>query len=312
MKQLTVTPQRIATDQDVTLTFTAYDSGTQTDIGTLTLGIVDGNGDTVVSSGTAMTSDGADGTYTYDLSAVSDVDHLTVTVTESGGDVFTVFVEAVGGFLFGENQARNWGVKDDSTNKPLTSDNEYSDARIADERDRITDDLERWTGRSWVPRYCRIEAPGTGSGTLYVGDGIPRTAAGRRLDRPGRHRDIVKLLSVTVDGTTVSTADVQVDQDTGTLIRDSGTWNAPNQSDVFNVVVEYEYGMPHLVDGVDRIALDLLVDRLVPSRIPQSATSWDTEFGTVRLVTEGGRLRNVSRLPHVNQWVRDHAPLPFT
>jgi len=298
---------RILTNQQTTITLTTYNtSGTQTDLGTFTIGITDGNGDTITSSGTAVT-DNNDGTYDYTLSAQPNVNLLTATWTEdSGQPIYTTHTEIVGGFLFDENQARNWGVKDDSNNIPLNSESEYSDTRIAEERNRITDELEQWTGRSWIPRYCRIEASGTGTPELPLVDGIPRLSTGLRLHRPGRLRDVSQLLSVTVDGATVSTSDVQIDSDRALLIRDSGNWNRPQQSNRHNVTVEYEYGLPYLLDGVDRIALDLLLDRLVPSAYPRSALSVDSEFGTVRFVTEGGTQKNVSRLPHVNQWVRDH------
>ena len=73
------------------------------------------------------------------------------------------------------------------------------------------------------------------------------------------------------------------------------------------MVVEYEYGLPFIVDGVDAIAMDMAVDRLVTSSVLPGQSSMTDAYGnTVRFVTEGGRFGNKTRLPHVNQWIADH------
>ena len=279
------------------LTKTWYVDGTATDVGAVTIGVTDGNGDTVVASSTATTNN-ADGTYTYSLADQTNVDILKATWTRSdtSADLVDARVEIVGGVLFTEAQAR---AHDSSAMSNTTT---FTDAMIADERTRITDDLEQWTGRSWIRRYCRAEFAGTGSRTLYMVDGNPRLADGTRLNRPGRLRDIVQVLSVTVNGTSVSTGNVVVDGDR--LIRTDTAWSSPTASNPLNVVVEWEYGVEPSTNGVDRIGLLLLRDRLVASAVPDRALSYSDELGTIRYVQPGGPMNNRTGLPEVNAWVQ--------
>lgn len=298
--------QILANAGSVTLTKTWYQDGTPTDVDDVTIGIVDGNGDTVVAAGTATTNAGS-GVYTYNLADQSNPDQLTVTWTDDSSDDTRVDrIEVIGNWLFTEAQARSFRAKDDATDAvtPLASSTEYTDSTIAAERQRITDDLENWTERGWVPRYCRLELPGSSQFALDLSQGISRTSDGYPLNRPGRLNDIAVVLSIDVGGTSVSTSNVKIDG--RKLIRTDSVWSAPTISNPHNVTVEYIYGLPYIVDGADRIALQLLVDRLVPSAFPDRLISADTEFGTVRYVQPGGPMRNVSRLPEVNQWVMAH------
>lgn len=295
--------QILANAGQVTLTLTWYVSGTPTDVDDVTIGIVDGNGATVVSAGTATTNN-EDGTYTYQLADQANPKILTVTWTDtSSGDTRVDRIEVVGGWLFTEAQARAFRGKDNAASAvvPLASSSEYTDATIAAERSRLTDDLEYWTGTGWVARYARIVASGTGSTILDLSKGKCQTADGVHLHRPGRLNDISDILTVTIDGTTVDADTVTVD---GRHLHLPSYWTA--SSTPFNVAVEYVYGFPYLVDGVDRIALMELVDRLVPSAVPDRVLSHDGEYGTTRFIQPGGPMGNVSRLPQVNDWVARH------
>jgi hypothetical protein len=291
-----------------TLTKTWYVDGTATDVGAVTVGIVDGNGDEVVASGTATTNN-ADGTYDYSLADQASPDQLKVTWTRSdtGADLADR-IELVGNWLFTEAQARAFNAKADATTalKPLASSTEYPDATLADERERILADLEQWTGRGWVPRYARLELPGNGYTALSLNGAFCRTSDGYPLHRPGKFNDIGYILTATDSGTAVTVANIKIDPTRNVLIRTDTSWNTPTTTSPHNVVVEYVYGLPYLVDGVDRIAMKLLIDRLVPSAFSDRALSVATDFGTTQLVTQGGPMGNVSKVPEVNQWVRDH------
>jgi hypothetical protein len=290
------------------ITKTWYVDGTPTDVGAVTIGIIDGNGDEVVASGTSTTNN-ANGTYTYSLAdqAAPDVLVLTWTRVSTGADLVDR-MELVGNWLFSEAQARTFAAKADATSAliPLASSTEYPDAVLADERTRITDDLEFWTGRAWIPRYARLELNGNGSSVLSLHKGICRTADGYGLNRPGRTADIAELLSVTVGGTALTLTDIEIDPIVGRLINKGGVWTAATTNDPYNVVVEYVYGMAYLIDGVDRIALKILIDRLVPSAYPDRALRIEGEYGTMQLVAQGGPMKNVSRVPEVNDWVTRH------
>jgi hypothetical protein len=83
-------------------------------------------------------------------------------------------------------------------------------------------------------------------------------------------------------------------------------WTTATVATPKNVVVEYVYGLPYVADGVDRIALQLLLDRLVPSAWPDKALSADTEFGTTRFIQPGGPMSNRTRIAEVNDWINTH------
>ena len=303
MIRFTVTPERIVTNQAEDVVFTAYQDGTATDIGTVTLGIVDANGDTVVSSGTA-TTDGSDGTYTYSLAAQTEPTLLYVTLTESGGDTFTVPLEVAGEVLFTELDARQFGAKANGT-APLNSATEYTDRMLESERNQISDLLEQWTMRSWVPRYARIELSGTGASDLWLGDGGIRASTGRGMYRPGAMTDIRSIISCTVNGTAVTASNIKFDASNGHIFRTDGSFTRATKTNPKNVIVEYTYGLDPWTDGARRIGLLLAVDRLVPSAISDRATSFTDELGTLRFETPG-RFGNVSTLPEVNHWVKTH------
>ena len=123
------------------------------DVDTVTIGVVDGNGDTVVAAGTA-TTDNTDGTYEYSLASVTNPDQLKVTWTDvSSGATLIQRVEVAGSLLFSLAQARAYGAKADATTaiKPLASTTEYTNDTNREERTRITDELETATGTGWIP-----------------------------------------------------------------------------------------------------------------------------------------------------------------
>jgi len=296
---------RVLTNQNSTITLTAYSDGTQTDQGTFTIGIVDANGDTVVSAGTAVT-DNDDGTYEYVLSAQTEPNVLTATWTESGGQpIYTTTIEVVGSHLFNEAQVRAFDAKSNGT-APLSSASEYTDTFLAEERDRVEDLLEAWTERSWVRRYCRAEFAGNGSRLVIARDGDARTSTGEPLHRPGRHTDVVSVISASVNGTAITASNVKVDPTNGAFYRTDGSWSAATSSNPRNVVIEYTYGLGYPVDGVDQVAMMLMIDRLVPSAISDRAVSFTDELGTLRFETPG-RFGNVSTIPEVNAWVKSHS-----
>ena len=300
----TATPSRIVTGQDKTITYTIYQDGSATDIGTVTIGIVDANGDTVVAAGTAVT-DNADGTYEHAITSPSEPNVYYVTLTESGGDAVTVPVEVSGALLFAEHHARAFAAKANGTG-PLASATEYTDAMIADERNAISDLLEDWTNRSWVPRYCRKTFVGSGERSLWLSDGNPITSAGEHLHRPGSNNDVRTIISCTINGTAVTASNIQFDPTTGHLWRTDGVFTAGTSTNRYNIVLEYTYGTHPETDSARRIGLLLAVDRLVPSAISDRATSFTDELGTLRFETPG-RFGNVSTLPEVNHWVKTHS-----
>jgi hypothetical protein len=296
--------KRVPTGQAVTLTWTTYSGRTPTDPGTLTIGITDGDGTEVVAAGTAVT-DNSNGTFSYSLASQDDPTVLVVTFTVSGVFTITRHVEVAGGFLFNEKSARSWGSKATAT-AALSSVSEYTDKMIREARDRVTDQLEAWTDRSWVVRYCRAEFPGNGSRRLLLSDGDARLSNGDAISRPGKNNDTISILSASIGGTAVTAGNIKADPMAGALYRTDGVWNSATSTKPRNIVVEYTYGLSYPVDQVDRIGLLLLIDQLVPSAISDRAVSFTDELGTVRFETPG-RNGNVSTIPEVNAWVKAHS-----
>lgn len=282
-----------------TLTKTFYEDGVAADPGTVTIGIVDANGDSVVTSGTATSGTGTN-PRTYALAIQVQVNVLYVTWTRSDTTAnFRDVVEVIGHQLFSLAEARAFD------GAAMTNTTKYPNADIVAERIRITDLLEQWTGRSWITRYCRIEAPGSGTRDLSLRTARRVASNGETVGGAGYRVGINAIIRAD-DGSTITVADVQADAYTGTLTRLDSTWQTPSSDDPRNVVVEYEYGTPYIDAGVDRIALLLLGDRLIKSAIPAGAISYQGEEGAMQLVREGGPHQNLTRLPEVNAWIAAH------
>lgn len=263
-----------------TLTTIWYVDGTATDVGTVTIGITDANGDEVVAAGTA-TVNNTDGTYTYTLASQPDVNVLTVTWTRTDtGATLVSALEVLGSELFIENDVRTYRTSGQQT--PFSSSTDYPDETIARWHMVIADMMEQRTGRSWISRYARVVLPGSGGYRLNLRNGRPRIATGT-LTRPGRFYDIRQILSATVGGVTVDTADIVVD---GTILhRTSGSWNTATVADPLNVVVEFEYGTDPSPWEASENALRLFAANASPSDVSAYATSWNNEDGTFRIAT---------------------------
>lgn len=268
---------RIVRDTPAKVTLTTYRDGTATDVGTITLTATKADGTALFTN--QPVTDNGNGTYDYSFTAAQTaaLNILTLTWSEAGGESYTTYVEIVGGHLFTEAEARAFD------NTAMSNATKYTDAKIAEERDRITDLIEQWTDVSWIERFKREQLTGDGSTELLL----------------SRHQ-VNTVVSATVEGTAQTVGDIDVDTVTGLLTHKTSTWTGPTAAYPRNVVVEYEHGYKQLRDGVDRIALLLLRNRLVPSSIADKATTYSDETGTFRLA--GGP----SGIPEVNDWIRDH------
>jgi hypothetical protein len=252
--------------------------------GNVTVTVVDEQGNTVVDAQTASTS--TTGVYTYDLGITNttDVKKLTATWTgtfESVVQKGDLIYEVVGLDLFSLNSARSF---DDSK---LQSSTTYTTANILDERYTLTNLLEEYTGQGWIPRFKRDRLQGESTEAIT-------------LDK----RIVNKIIRVEVNGTVVANDNFQVDKITGVLFRiDGSIFPYPTRTKPFNVVVDYEYGHDYVKNGVDRIGLKLLIDRIVSSNISDRTRSYQDEIATIQFITEGGPMNNITRLPEVNSWI---------
>lgn len=272
------------TNLATTLTKKFYDSaGTQADAGTVTVGIVDANGDEVVASGTATTKSGTGATtqYTYTLAAQSEVAVLYVTWTSSGLGTAVDVVEVVGGELFSLNEARSATISGLQT--PLSSTSDYPADTIKSWHLYIADLFEQRTGQSFFPRYGRMLLRGDDSYVGWFPEGLSRSAQGYPLGNGGESRDIRRIISVTVDGVAQTVANYAVDL-RGVVAIYTDFPIARNRNP-YNVVVEYEYGRFPVPGEARQNALRLLLANAVASDLPSRATSFNNEDGTFRLTT---------------------------
>ncbi len=287
------TTSRVLKQSNPTLTLSWYINGTATDVGDVTITLTDLAGTAAVTA--ASTTNNNDGTYEYTLAdaQTNNVGYYVATWNDTDtSDERTTIIEVVGQHLVSEAQVR-------AHDPALANTSDYPDEDILVARDQITDLLEQWTGRSWVPRYRRAQFSGDGGQVLFLRDAEVSEGGS---SGEGSGWDCRSVLSSTVSGVSV-TPTVMDDS----LYR-SGGWSG--SSSPLNVVVEYEYGQQIIRDGVDRIALLLIRDRLVPSNIDARTISITNDFGSQRFVTEGGPMKNVSRIPEVNEWVRNHDVRP--
>ncbi len=242
-----------------TITKTWYVDGTATDVGTVTIGIVDADGNVIVAPATAVTTDGGDGTYAYSLAVQTAPKILTITWTE-GTQSQTDVLEVVGGWLFTEAELRAYYSSD------LTSAATYPDSDIAAARERITAEFEQICGVSFVPRYKRQTMSGDGSHVLWI-------------DRPYTS----EVLSATIGTTSQTVSNLALDDMLPIVRHKTSTWTAATNSDPYNVTISYVHGHAAPPGDIKRAAMILARNQLVKdvtgAGVPENASSWNDGTG---------------------------------
>lgn len=285
---------RILKNTDSTLTQTFYVNGTATDVSDVTVTISRENGTALYTD--QSTTNNGDGTYDFAITDTDTnrVDRLRCEWTATGSDqTLTSHVEVVGNHLVPEADVRAF-------DPALANTTKFPDADILNVRDMVTDRLEHWTHRSWVPRFRLGMWSGTGTPTLWTHD-AQQSRGGS--SGQGMHSDIQQFITADVGGTTVSSGVEVLD---GGFYRTSGIWDVRSRSDWLNIRLEWEYGLESIQDGVDRIALILIRDYLTRGQVTQNALSASNDFETIRFIQEGGPMGNVSKHAEVNDWVKRH------
>lgn len=240
-----------------TLTKTWYVNGTPTDIGNLTIGIVDADGNTVVSAGTATTNNG-DGTYEYLLAPQTQVKQLTISWT-GGSQIQDDTLEVVGAWLFTLDELRNFKGAD------LASTVTYSNAVLSEAREAVTDEFEQICGQSFVPRYRRETFPGDGSNVHYT----------------DRYR-IGSIIQCTVND--VAVTNITPETLVNAVYRTDGTFAAASSTNPLNVSLSYRHGFEAAPPNIKRAALVVAHQRVVEqvegTGVPSRATTWTDATGT--------------------------------
>ena len=270
----------------------AYIDGTLTNAsGSVTVTVTDEAGNVIINGQTATTT--ATGIYYYDLGIANTTNVNKLYAVWSGTWESVVQKlrtnhEILGFPLFTEAQARTFDIEQ------LNSASDYSDATILEERAKITDLLEQWTGASWTPKYSLEKMQGDTTRVLSV-----------------PHFNVNKVISVTILGETIATSNFEIDNKAGFIHRTDGFFPEATSEYPMPIVIAYEYGWNFIKNGVDRIALKLLLDRVISTNIPDRATSFNDEMGNISLVTQGGGFKNPTRIPEVNQWIDENSEKVF-
>lgn len=245
---------RIARTTSVTLSQTFYVDGVATDAtGTPTVSIKRLDGTEVATPAVGHPSVGV---YTYAVPSQSTLDTLYADMTGVVAGVTVTFrdwIEIVGGFIFTLAEARAM--------PPVLTLAQWPDEKLAPHRISTENECERICGKAFVPRFARVALSGNGKRTIL----LPRT-------------DVRTIRAVTLDGATVSTAEVKCASD-GVLRRESGYWT----EGIANVVVEFEFGMdfppPDLADAA-MLRLRTRLNKGV-TEIPARAASFTAAAGGV-------------------------------
>ena len=272
-----------ASAETLSVTFYSGETATAAD-GSVTIGIVDATGATVVAGGTSTTAVGS-GVYTYALAAQSNLKKLTATWSGTWGSAMTFDThhEIVGGWYATPAEVRAMdSILGEATTFPL--------ADLIDAIDYSTAIIDDYTGTSWVQRYHREILNGTNSDVIRVSQMFP-----------------VTLLSASIDGTAL-TSQEKTDTalfDDGTMQRKSNVWTYTNPGNL--VVIEYEAGVVTVAPNDLRWAARTLARYHLleqVSRIPDRAISVQSEFGQIQLAQPG--MNRPTPLPDVNVVLNRH------
>jgi hypothetical protein len=278
-----------------TIQITAYSDETATAAdGSVTIGIVDAAGTTVVAAGTSTTS-APTGVYQYSLAAQSDLKDLTATWSGTWGSAmsFTTFHQVVGNWYTSPAEVR---AMDSLSGEAST----FPTADLLDAIQWAENIVEDYCGTNWVQRFQRDVLSGSGTQRLKLSKLFP-----------------TKILAASIDGTALTApqiAKIALYQ-TGEIVWEDDTWdyNEPG----LKVIVDYEHGLADKTGPPNDIRWAVrtltrfhILDQI--SRIPDRALSISSEFGQIILAQPS--MDRPTPLPDVNVVLSRHrhrAPIAF-
>lgn len=267
-----------------TLSVQWEEDGAADDPGTVTVGIIDDAGATVVA---ALTATGgattAPRTYALTKTHTASLDRLVATWTSSNYNAQTTYVEIVGNHLFSISEARAFDPPTTVGTGALSSTTNYPTIDIEETRARITDEFERICGVSFVPRYDRTVLHGSGRAYQHV-----YTSQSPR--QPALYlstiRNVETLNTATMTWEAYDSdelADIQIEP--GGVIRRAAL--GAFEAGYGNIRVTYEYGLPTVPLAIKRAALTLCRYLLVPSNLSERTMQQSSQFGSIQLATAG-------------------------
>lgn len=251
----TIVDQRVVQGSPGTIrwTYTNSDGEPVDPSGTVTVGIVDEDGDEIVATSTATTNP-EPGVYEYDVTAANTAALGQWTATFTNGTISAdVIVEVCGGRLINRAELDRFEPSVRASGATLR------ELILAAEVE-----VERICGRAFVPRWRRVTLDGTG-----------------RVDLPLPDSDIRSVSSITIAGTALDLVTAEVTVEGRTVRRGD---NSAFTADFANIVATYTHGW-------DRPPHDL--KRAIARRVRHFAHQSNTGVGdrAVSYTNEHGNYR---------------------
>ncbi len=279
--------------ETLSVTFYSAETATDEDSQSVTLGITNAAGTTIVAAGTAATRT-ATGVYGYSLAAQSDLSRLTITWSGTFGSNAMEFItqtEVIGGFYTTPAEVRSL----DSLSGESSA---YPTADLVSAITWATSIIDDYCGTSFVYRYHRDVLDGTDSDNIKLSQLFPQT-----------------ILSGSIAGTALTATQISnLNKYTDGVIRlKDDTWTFTNPGG--QVIVNYEAGVsktppPDIAWAARTLSRFYALE--LKNRIPSNAMSITNEFGNVALAQSG--MNKPTPLPDVNTVLNRHrhrAPVIF-
>jgi hypothetical protein len=235
-----------------------YEAGAVVDPGTVTVGITAADGTEVVAAGTGTTGAGTNPRiYNLTTTHTALLDSLTVTWTSSAKGTLVSYLEVVGGFVF--SLAELTAVKPQYAT--------WTTAQMSDMRTTVETAFEEEYGTALVPRYKRQTITTSVAPDLLQLNPVVRA-----------------IRDATVDGTALTAPQLAE----LTWSPGGSVYGYPWTGAYSNIVVGYEYGLPHPPPRIKQGLLRLAKQWLTNGPIDDRAAVYNiAEGGTYSMVVPG-------------------------
>lgn len=222
------------------------------------------------------------GEVAFVLAAQAEVTLLKVIWTATVGGTLrnvTSYVEVVGEHLFDLADLRTfeWGGFTQGA-APVADTTKYPDAKLAQVRDQIADEIEEFTGAAPMERYTRA--------TLYPNAGSRRLLLDKYLPR--------RVLSLK-NGTAVWAPNLLAELTLGITVIEH-----PYRGFSAPVALEYVRGLERVPATISEAARKIAITKLRPSQVPPRALSITDERGTMQLSVANYDKRRYYGVPEID------------
>lgn len=273
----------------ITATFRDQDGDAAEPAATVTVGVADEAGTTVVAAGAATTtvSTGVR-SYTLTPAATADLRVLVATWTD-GTTTTTTRTEVVGGYYASVRAIRQ-------SDPVLDDPRKYPAAAIVAARRAVETEFEDFCGVAFVPRYRRVRLNGSGREELVLPDTELRSVRSvREYDTDNNYEAFTATELAAIPANPA-----------GLAVRTDGDYFERGDR---NVVVEYEHGYDRPPQDILEAFFLRVRDVLNRSNrgVPDRATTFTSDVGGTYSLLVAGRGGSVTGIPDVDVALRRHS-----